>query len=265
MSTILDKILARKREELDALLSCTTREELRARAANAPPAPSFLAALSASGGPHLIAEVKKASPSKGVIRADFDPVAIAKAYEAGGARALSVLTDKDFFQGDLAYLSAIRREVSLPILRKDFIIDAAQIHEARAAGASAILLIAAALEPAQMAELHETALAAGMAALVEVHDEDDLAKVDAGGVAIQLVGINNRDLRTFVTDLAMTERLAPLLRDRALLVSESGIFTPGDVARVAAAGARAILVGESLMRQPDPAAATRALLAPESP
>ncbi|MBX3729386.1 MAG: indole-3-glycerol phosphate synthase TrpC [Candidatus Sumerlaeia bacterium] len=261
MPTILDKILARKREEVAALLAGTSREALRERALAMPAGPGFVAALDAPGGMRLIAEVKKASPSKGVIRADFDPVAIARAYERGGAAALSVLTDRDFFQGDLAYLGAIRGAVALPLLRKDFVIDDAQVHEARAAGASAVLLIAAALKADELGALHATADAVGLDVLVEVHDEADVARVEASGCRLRLVGINNRNLHTFETDLAVTERLGPELARRALLVSESGIFTPADVARVAAAGARAVLVGESLMRQPDPAVAARQLMA----
>jgi indole-3-glycerol phosphate synthase len=261
MPTILDTILNRKREEVAALLRGTSREALRERALAAPAGPGFVAALEGADGPRLIAEVKKASPSKGVIRADFDAVAIARAYERGGAAALSVLTDRDFFQGDLAYLGAIRAAVALPLLRKDFVIDDAQVFEARVAGASAVLLIAAALGADELGALHASADAVGLDVLVEVHDEADVARVEASGCRLRMVGINNRNLHTFETDLAVTERLGPELARRALLVSESGIFTPADVARVAAAGARAVLVGESLMRQPDPALAARQLMA----
>lgn len=262
MSTILDKILATKRDEVRALLAATPLADLRARAADAGRAPSFHGALTAGGGPRLIAEIKKASPSKGVIRADFDPPALAKAYLGGGASALSILTDRQYFQGDLAYIGDVRRAVALPILRKDFIVDESQILEARIVGASAVLLIAAALEPAHMAELYGNARGLGLDVLVEVHDEDDVARLDASRIPARIVGINNRDLRTFHVDLAVTERIVPLLGRRDVVVSESGIFTPADVARVAAAGTNAILVGESLMRQADVEAATRELLAP---
>ncbi len=264
MSDILNKILDHKKTEVEALLKASPIEHLRELAEAAPPAPSFYDALHTPGGPHLIAEVKKASPSKGVIRADFDPVQIAIQYERGGAAALSVLTDREFFQGNLAFIPRIRQCVKLPILRKDFIIDEAQIFEARAAGASAILLIAAALDPYQMADLHRTADSIDLDVLVEIHDEDDLKRVVDGGCPARILGVNNRNLRTFEVDLAVTERLFAKLKGQYVLVSESGIFTPDDVARVAAAGANAILVGESLMRQPDPEAAVRALLSPAS-
>lgn len=261
MPTILDRILATKRDEVSALLAATPISELRARASDAPPAPSFHGALVRGDGVRLIAEIKKASPSKGVIRADFDPPAIARAYHAGGAAALSILTDRDYFQGDLSYIAAARRAVPLPALRKDFIIDESQILEARAAGASAILLIAAALEPARMADLYGAARAIGLDVLVEVHDEADVAVLDKSRIPARIVGINNRDLRTFHVDLAVTERIVPLLGRRDVVVAESGIFVPADVARVAAAGANAILVGESLMRQANVETATRELLA----
>ena len=260
--TILDTILDTKRREVAALHAQHSLAEWRALAEAAPPVPSFAGALAAPGAPHLIAEVKKASPSKGVIRADFDPVAIARAYAGAGAAALSVLTDRDYFQGHLGYLEAIRRTVAVPLLRKDFIIDESQVFEARKAEASAILLIAAALEPEVLRRLHDVAIAVGLDVLVEIHDEADLERLVASAARPRLVGINNRDLRTFTVDLAVTERLAPQLGFAEVVVSESGIFTPADVARVVAAGARAVLVGESLMRQSDIAAATRALMTP---
>ncbi len=260
MATILDRILDTKRQEVRVLRPML--DELKARAADAPPAPAFFDALAAPGGPWLIAEVKKASPSKGLIRADFDPVAIARSYAAGGATALSVLTDREYFQGDLSYIGLIREAVSLPVLRKDFIIDESQVFEARAAGASALLLIAAALDPERLAELYHVSRGAGLDVLVEVHDEDDVARLEDSGISARIVGINNRDLRTFEVDLATTERIAALLRGVSVLVSESGIFVPADVARVAKAGAASILVGESLMRQADVERATRELLAP---
>ncbi|WP_309707218.1 indole-3-glycerol phosphate synthase TrpC [Armatimonas sp.] len=208
----------------------------------------------------LIAEVKKASPSKGLIRPDFDPVAIAKAYATGGASCLSVLTDRDYFQGDLGYLAAIREVVSLPLLRKDFLIDPIQIYEARLAGADAILLIVAAIpSPARLAELRHAAEQLGMDVLVEVHNEAELALAVESGAT--LLGVNNRDLNTFTVQLETFERLAPLFPQNAVAVAESGIFTAEDVRRMGAAGAHAVLVGESLMRQPDVEAATRDLLA----
>lgn len=260
--SILDRILDTKRREVAELHAQHSMAQWRALAEAAPAGPSFAGALTAPGGPHLIAEVKKASPSKGVLRADFDPVAIAGAYASAGAAALSVLTDREYFQGHVDYLAAIRHAVAVPLLRKDFIIDDAQIMEARIAGASAVLLIAAALAPAELRRLHEVATGIGLGVLVEIHDDDDLARVIASGARPAIMGINNRDLRTFNVDLAVTERLAPKLDFAEVIVAESGLFTPDDVARVAAAGARAILVGESLMRQADIAAATRALMAP---
>ena len=263
MSDVLAKILKRKEEEVAALKAGAALGELKARASEAAPVPSFLGALRHQGGPFLIAEVKKASPSKGVIRADFDPVRIAKQYESGGAACLSVLTDEDFFQGHLDFLRGIRAEVKLPLLRKDFIIDEAQVWEARGAGASAILLIAAALEPGVLGDLYGVAEEAGLDVLVEVHDEDELEKVEMSGSAPKLIGVNNRDLRTFEVDLATTRRLAPEILGRgAILVSESGIFAPRDVQTVREAGASAVLVGESLMRQPDPGEAARVLMTP---
>jgi indole-3-glycerol phosphate synthase len=217
----------------------------------------------------LIAEVKKASPSAGIIRPDFDPVAIAKEYEAAGASCLSVLTDEKFFQGSLEYLKQIRQAVKLPLLRKDFIIDERQFLEAARWGADAILLIVAILTDAELKRFHALAAEAGLAALVEVHDENELERALAAGA--ELVGVNNRDLKTFKVDLATTERLAAKLlsltrnapstpRPTPLLVAESGIHNKTDVDRLARCGAQAILVGESLMRDPDIAAKVRALL-----
>ncbi|HLO01960.1 MAG TPA: indole-3-glycerol phosphate synthase TrpC [Symbiobacteriaceae bacterium] len=274
---ILDQILATKRREVAVLPPLA---ELERQAALAPKPRGFKAALarasagtsadSGSGSAALpvavIAEVKKASPSKGIIRPDFDPVAIARSYEVGGAAALSVLTDASYFQGQLDYLKAIRAAVELPLLRKDFIIEGAQILEARAAGADAVLLIVAAFAgPSadsrtvqQLAELLKLTRDLGMDALVEVHDEAEMQI--ASEIQADLIGINNRDLRTFVTDLAVTERVAKRCPPGALLVSESGLFTGAEVRRVHAAGARAILVGESLMRQPEPGAGIGPLL-----
>ncbi|MCB2153842.1 indole-3-glycerol phosphate synthase TrpC [bacterium] len=257
---ILNRILEVKRAEVRALKESGAADALREAAEAVSDPPSFYDALAAEPAPRLIAEVKKASPSKGIIREDFNPVQIARQYAEGGASALSVLTDRQFFQGDLSFLRHIREAVELALLRKDFIIDEIQIAEARANGASAILLIAAALSPEDLAALHRSANEWGLDVLLEVHDAADIAKIEAGNCPARIVGINNRNLRTFVTDLAVTEELARDLRERYLLVSESGIFTPEDVERVRQAGARAVLVGESLMRQPDPGVAARELL-----
>ena len=258
MSDILGEILATKRDEVAILKAKNTPAKLLDRCAELPPTRGFRVALTAPVA--LIAEVKKASPSKGVIRPDFDPVATARAYFAGGARCLSVLTDERYFQGSLGYLAAIREAVPLPLLRKDFLIDPLQVYEARLAGADAILLIVAALpSPARLAELRHAAESVGMDALVEVHDEAELALAVESGAT--LLGVNNRDLKTFTVQLETFERLAPLFPKNAVAVAESGIFTPADVARMGAAGAHAVLVGESLMRQPDIEAAARALLA----
>ena len=264
--TILDTIAAEKHRELARLPAREiTAEVLRDAVVRHGPRRDFLAALRRppAGPAALIAEVKRASPSAGVIRADFDPVALARAYESAGAACLSVLTDEKFFQGSLDYLRAIRAAVGLPLLRKDFVIDARQILEAVEAGADAVLLIVAILDDARLRHFHELATAAGLAALVEVHDEAELDRAVALGAP--LIGVNNRNLKTFSVDLATTERLADRLwgvRPPAdtLLGAESGILTPADVARLRNCGARAILVGESLMRQPDVAAATRRLL-----
>jgi indole-3-glycerol phosphate synthase len=256
--TVLDEILVHKRGELAAAKTRLAPGALEARArAVAQPPRGFRRAL-LGPGPRVIAELKRRSPSRGEIRADFDPVAIARAYEAGGAAALSVLTDERFFGGSLAVLESVRRATRLPLLRKDFVIDAYQIDEARVAGADAVLLIVAALAPADVARLREHAVGLGLDVLVEVHDaaELDVAK----GAGADLIGINNRDLRSFRTDLAVTERLASQVPEGALVVTESGIFGPEDVARLQRAGAFAFLVGESLMREPDPGLALRRLL-----
>ncbi len=262
MSDILAEIAAYKRGEVKERRARTSQAEIEARAKVASPVRGFRAALeraSATGSLALIAEIKKASPSKGLIRADFDPPALARAYEAGGATCLSVLTDGPSFQGDDAYLATARGATALPAIRKDFLVDPWQVAESRALGADAILVILAMIDDALAAALMAEATRLGMDALVEVHDATEMARAAALGAV--LIGINNRDLRTFIVDLAVTARLAPLAPANALLVGESGIFTPYDTKRLSAAGARAMLVGESLMRQPDVEMATRALLA----
>ncbi len=266
MSDILATIVAEKRREVAALPDePVTVESLRRAVAARGGVRDFLGALRRPrrGPVALIAEVKKASPSAGVIRPDFDPVAIARPYEAAGATCLSVLTDEKFFQGSLHDLRAIRAVVGLPLLRKDFILDARQIREAIEAGADAILLITAILDDAQLHSLHTLASAAGLAVLVEVHDEAELDRALA--LRAPLIGVNNRDLKTFIVDLATTARLAARLRAHphgasALLVAESGIHSRADVDRLHRAGAHAILVGEALMRHPDLVARTAALI-----
>jgi indole-3-glycerol phosphate synthase len=232
-----------------------------AKAFAASPPRGFRKALEAAHAPGslaLIGEIKRASPSRGVIREDFNPIQLARAYEKGGAACLSILTDAPSFQGADSYLADARSTVRLPCLRKDFMIDPWQIAESRALGADCVLVILALLEDDLARELLAEAARFNLDVLVEVHDEIEVAR--AGALRANLVGVNNRDLKTFEVDLANTERLATLAPDGALLVTESGIFTPADAARLEAAGARAMLVGESLMRQPDVAAATRALL-----
>ncbi|MBI5831490.1 MAG: indole-3-glycerol phosphate synthase TrpC [Armatimonadetes bacterium] len=256
--TILDRIVAGKHDELAAAQAAVPAAQLRAVIAGLPAPRDFAAALCRPGQVRLIAEVKKASPSAGLIRPDFDAVAIAQAYAAGGAACLSVLTDERWFQGSADYLRAVRGVVDLPILRKDFTLDEYQLLEARAWGADAVLLIAAILAPARLAELMGCARDLGLTALVEVHSaEETMAAVDAGA---KLVGINNRDLRVFRTDLATTVELRALIPADRVVVSESGIRTADDVALLRTHGVQAMLVGEALMRQPDVLAATRALV-----
>lgn len=251
---ILDTIVARKKEEVAALKA----RGIVAPDLEIPPPRGFIRALTDFFGVAVIAEAKKASPSKGVIRPDFDPVAIARSYLAGGAQALSVLTDVDFFQGSLSYIPAVRAAVALPVLRKDFIIDALQIREARAYGADAILLIAAILETARIQDYQALALELGMDALVEVHDEAEVEKAVAAGS--RLIGINNRDLRDFSMDLNTTFRLQKMIPMEIPLVSESGIRDHHDMLRLAEHGVKAALVGETLMRAADQAEALRTLV-----
>jgi indole-3-glycerol phosphate synthase len=262
VSDVLAGIAAYKREEVAARKAATSQDAIEALARHASAPRGFRAALERhfeeTGRPALVAEIKKASPSKGLIRADFDPPALARAYERGGASCLSVLTDAPSFQGEDAFLGQARDATALPCLRKDFLVDPWQVAESRALGADCILIILDMVDDALAADLLAEAERFGMDALIETHDEAEMARAcKLGG---DLVGINNRSLRTFEVDLEVTERLAMLGPVRALLVAESGIFTPDDVQRVSDAHAQAILVGESLMRPADVEAATRALL-----
>jgi indole-3-glycerol phosphate synthase len=249
MSTVLDKIVASKRQEIAAAKTALPESELRRRLLDAPPVRDFAGALGGESGIKLIAEVKKASPSAGLLRGDFDPVDIATTFETHGASAISVLTDAPFFQGSLENLSLVRGAVSLPVLRKDFILDPYQIIEARVHGADAVLLIAEILPGDQLAERLREIHELGMEALVELYEAENLSRVIKSGARV--IGINNRDLRTFDTDLAHTVDLAGRIPSDRVLVSESGIRTRADVCRLEAAGVRAILVGETLMRSPD--------------
>ncbi len=258
MPTILDKIVATKRAEIERAKAALPESELQAQIADAPELRDFFTPLATGGPIRLIAEVKKASPSAGVIRADFDAVAIANTYEAHGASCISVLTDELYFQGSIEYLRQIRAAVRLPVLRKDFILDTYQVLEARAAGADAVLLIAECLDECNLRKLFNAICELGMSPLVELYEPENLQRVfDAGAT---LIGINNRNLHTFEVDLEHTIRMRKLVPDECVLVGESGIRTRDDVERLESAGVDAILVGESLMREPDIGAAVDRLL-----
>jgi indole-3-glycerol phosphate synthase len=264
MSDVLTEICDRKRQHVAERKRLLPEATLRKRLYDATPVRGFASALAkktADGGHGLIAEIKKASPSKGLIRADFDPPSLAQAYAAGGATCLSVLTDEPYFQGRDEYLGAVREAVTLPVLRKDFIVDPYQVFESRVLGADCILLIMACLDDDEANDLAHVARALGMDVLVEVHDRAELdraLKLDTGYA--RLIGINNRDLKTLKVDLKTAETLAPLVPKDRIVVGESGLNTPDDLDRLAAVGARCFLVGESLMREKDVAAATRKLL-----
>lgn len=249
MSSILDRIVATKREEIERAKVFAPQEHLRRLADQQPPPRDFLGAIQGAGGIALIAEVKKASPSKGVIRETFDPVEIARIYEQHGAACISVLTDEPYFQGHIEFLRWVKDAVRIPVLRKDFILDRYQVLESRAYGADAVLLIAECLDDGQLARLYEEVLAWGMTPLVEIYEPENLRRVTDLGT--KLIGVNNRNLRTFEVDLGHTIRLRMEIPSDRIVVGESGIQTYEDVRRLAEAGVQAILVGESLMREPD--------------
>ena len=255
--TVLDRILQRKVEELAEARAQTSDREMMRRAERSGHATRDMMAALQSDRVSLIAEVKRASPSKGELTRDFAPVMIAATYACNGAAAISILTDQDFFRGNLAYLTAARQAVAVPVLRKDFVIDPYQIYEGRAAGADAILLIVAALSDPQLADLYALTNELGMRALVEAHNEEEMAR--ALRLGAQLIGINNRDLKTFNVDLGTTARLAGMVDDDVVLVAESGIFSAADAREMGRLGARAILVGEALMKAPDPVPLIREL------
>ena len=266
MTDILQRILARKAEELAERSAKLPLKELSARVVDMPDTRGFAAAIEAkiaAGLPAVIAEVKKASPSKGVIRPEFDPVAIARSYEAGGAACLSVLTDKDFFQGSEDFLQQARAACSLPVLRKDFVIDPYQVYEARAIGADCILLIVAALGDADLLELSLLAAELDLDVLCEVHDAEELERAQA--VPVPLIGVNNRNLRTFETSLDTSLELQQLIEYDRVLVAESGIHNAADIERLREAGINAFLVGEAFMRAADPGVALEALFGAPKP
>lgn len=267
MSDILQQIVATKHEEVAAAKAARPLSELKARIADMPHPRNFFYAVTENSGKdlNLIAEIKKASPSAGVIRADFDPVAIAKTYQDNGADALSILTDERYFQGKLSYIAEVKKQVRLPVLRKDFIVDPYQVYEARAAEADAILLIAECLSISQLSDLQILATELNLTTLVEIHDMENLIRVRDNIIGFphkrySLLGINNRDLRTFKTDIGNTLRMAELVDDRGVLVSESGIHSYEHIKKLAKAGVAAVLVGESLMRSNDIGAKVRELM-----
>ncbi len=259
MSDILQRILATKRKEITAGQLKQSLEDLRMRCADMPPPRGFTEKVvqKAQSGTAVIAEVKKASPSAGIIRADFNPAEIARSYEAGGAACLSVLTDKDYFQGAVEYLQQARAACNLPVLRKDFIIDSWQVLDARLMGADCILLIVAALQLDELQQLEGLATELKLDVLMEVHDEAELES--ALQTRARLIGVNNRNLKTFVTDIAVSERLRPLIPNDRLMVTESGIHSREDITRLQQQNIQAFLVGEAFMRQPDPGKALKAL------
>jgi indole-3-glycerol phosphate synthase len=258
VATILDQIVEQKKQEIETARSIVPLEMLLDRVQSQDPARDFCAALNAAAGVGLIAEVKKASPSQGVLREDFDPVAIARIYAAAGAHCVSVLTDTHFFQGQLDYLSQIRQAIKIPVLRKDFVIDSYQVLEARAAGADAVLLIAECLDAGKLQDLHDEIVAAGMAPLIEFYEPENLEKVLA--TQTRLIGINNRNLHSFETDLMHCIRLRQQIPDDRIVVGESGIRSSADVQQLATAGIDAMLVGESLMKSHDMGTAVQQLL-----
>ena len=258
MATVLDNIVKKKLEEIATAKEAVSIDVLRQQLPVAPTVRSFFDSLAADGPIKLIAEVKKASPSKGIIREDFHPVEIAKTYASSGATCISVLTDESFFQGSIEFLREIRKVVDVPLLRKDFILDSYQLVEARVAGADAVLLIAECLDDCNLRKLYNETIELGMTPLVECYEPSNLARVIEAGAT--LIGINNRDLRTFETDLQHTIRLRKQIPDDCLVVGESGIHEPSDVKLLADANVDAILVGESLMSKPDIGAAVRTLL-----
>lgn len=260
--SVLSEILANKRREVEIARRRVPLSELKRRLQNSPPPRDFIGAIRNSEPPALIAEIKKASPSGGILREDIAPEAIAKAYEENGAAAISVLTEGTYFLGSLEHLSLARSAVSLPVMQKDFILDEYQLYEGRVAGADAVLLIVAALQPDELRYLLSVAWGLGMAAFVEVHNEEEIrVAVDSGA---RLIGINNRDLHVFRTDLGVTLRLMPLVPSDRLVISESGIKTRRDVLKLKEAGVAGILVGESIMRTPDVGAKVRELLGRDS-